>query len=440
MVILGFLIVFFGYKKNKKSMIFIILFVLATLTLANFTNIWSTQLFNLTPWKFISLGLLFVSFFIVLNLIDENIPDIYVLNMLVLLGSIILVLSDNLLTLYLGLELQTFSTFILVAKNRSSIKSSEAGLKYFILGAISSGFYLLGIVLLFLFGFDLNIKNLVDLLDEMLVVTSFSLISLSFCFKLTLFPLHFWIPDIYEGSSWDVITLLSTLPKVSVLCVVSQMLVNSNVMLAFSLISIGIGTLGALNQNKFKRLLAYSGISHMGFILLGYSILNNEGFMVSNFYLLIYILTMVSVFILIVKISNYTEYIIELSSVRFTNKLLSATLLLLILSIAGIPPLSGFLSKWFLIWTSIEFKYNISAIVVVLFSITGASYYLRIVKILYFQRRSSYFTWQSILISESKNNEISYFVLGSSTFFVVFLMLNFSSIINITNWLVYSSF
>ena len=132
-----------------------------------------------------------MSFFIVLNLIDENIPDIYVLNMLVLLGSIILVLSDNLLTLYLGLELQTFSTFILVAKNRSSIKSSEAGLKYFILGAISSGFYLLGLVLLFLFGFDLNIKNLVDLLDEMLVVTSFSLISLSFCFKLTLFPLHF---------------------------------------------------------------------------------------------------------------------------------------------------------------------------------------------------------------------------------------------------------
>jgi len=129
------------------------------------------------------------------------------------------------------------------------------------------------------------------------------------------------------------------------LCVLVQLLINSNVILGFSLLSIIIGTLGALNQNKIKRLLAYSGISHMGFIVLGYSILNNEGLIVSNIYLLIYILSMISVFIFIIFTNINNKFIVELSSLRFINRILTITMVLLILSIAGIPPLSGFISK-----------------------------------------------------------------------------------------------
>jgi NADH:ubiquinone oxidoreductase subunit 2 (subunit N) len=119
--------------------------------------------------------------------------------------------------------------------------------------------------------------------------------------------------------------------------------------LGFSLLSIIIGTLGALNQNKIKRLLAYSGISHMGFIVLGYSILNNEGLIVSNIYLLIYMLSMISVFIFVIFTNINNKFIVELSSLKFINRILTITMVLLILSIAGIPPLSGFISKWFLI-------------------------------------------------------------------------------------------
>ena len=129
------------------------------------------------------------------------------------------------------------------------------------------------------------------------------------------------------------------------ICVLLQILLNTNMILGFSLFSIIVGTLGALNQTKLKRLLAYSGISHMGFIILGYNILSNEGFMVSNLYLIIYTLTMISVFILIINSSVDNQYVIELSGLKFINKILSITFVLLILSIAGIPPLSGFISK-----------------------------------------------------------------------------------------------
>jgi len=135
--------------------------------------------------------LLFISFFIILELIEEKTFDVICLLILVLLGSVVLILSDNLLLLYLGLELQTFSIFILIAKNRNSIKSSEAGLKYFILGAISSGFFLLSIVIIFLYGLDLNLKHLLLLKEDFVVYSSIILITISFCFKLSLFPFHF---------------------------------------------------------------------------------------------------------------------------------------------------------------------------------------------------------------------------------------------------------
>lgn len=424
------ILIFLEFKKYSENIFYGVFTLIVIYLVLNSNNYFSTLMFNLESWKYIFLFLIFGVYLVILNLVKEKTFDVYCLCTLTFLGSILLILSDNLITLYLGLELQTFSIFILIAKNRTSIKSSEAGLKYFILGAISSGFYLLGLTIMLVSGFSLELKEIIILSNEYVSIISLVFISLSFCFKLSLFPLHFWIPDIYEGSSWDIISLVSTLPKISVLCLIIQILINSNMLFSFSVLSIIIGTLGALNQSKVKRLLGYSGISHMGFILLGFTILSKEGYIISNLYLLIYILMMVSLFIIIININFDNKFIIELSNLKFVNKIFALTFALLILSIAGIPPLCGFISKWFLLWTSIEYQYNLASFIMILFSAIGAGYYLRIVKIIYFQQKSSYFLWKSILDSKNNHNDLNLLVLGFLFFVCLFLTVNFSFILD----------
>ena len=433
-LIIGLVTIFLEFRLWKNNFIHIV-FILGLVFSVIGSNLWDVNLFNISIWKLIFLFLISISFFIVIILTEEKTFDVYCLLILVFIGSLILIISDSLLTLYLGLELQTFSIFILIAKNRTSIKSSEAGLKYFMLGAISSGFYLLSLVLLFLYGFSLNIKDILFFSEDYITFISMTLICLSMCFKLSLFPFHFWIPDIYEGSSWDILMLISTLPKISVICITIQILINSSILLSFSLLSIGIGTLGALNQSKLKRFLAYSGISHMGFIILGYVILSQSNMIIGSLYLLIYILTMLSVLILIINNNIKNDYIIELGGLKFTNKILAITLILLILSVAGIPPLSGFISKWYLIWIIIENKYNISSIIVILFSTIGLGYYLRIVKTVYFQKKGSYFLWKNILENNSSKKDLSYLSLGLMFFITLFLIFNFTFIINLLDYI-----
>lgn len=432
-LIIGLVTIFLEFRLWKNNFIYII-FILGLVFSVIGSNLWDVNLFNISIWKLIFLFLISISFFIVIILTEEKTFDVYCLLILVFIGSLILIISDSLLTLYLGLELQTFSIFILIAKNRTSIKSSEAGLKYFMLGAISSGFYLLSLVLLFLYGFSLNIKDILFFSEDYITFISMTLICLSMCFKLSLFPFHFWIPDVYEGSSWDILMLISTLPKISVICIIIQILINSSILLSFSLLSIGIGTLGALNQSKLKRFLAYSSISHIGFIILGYVILSQSNMIIGSLYLLIYILTMLSLLILIINNNIKNDYIIELGGLKFTNKILAITLILLILSVAGIPPLSGFISKWYLIWIIIENKYNISSIIVILFSTIGLGYYLRIVKTVYFQKKSSYFLWKNILENNSSKEDLSYLSLGFMFFITLFLIFNFTFIINLLDY------
>ena len=433
-LIIGLIIIFIEFKLWKNNFVYLSI-VIGLLFSVVYSNLWDTNLFNIDTWKLIFLFLISISFLMVIILTQEKTFDVYCLLVLVYIGSLILIISDNLLTLYLGLELQTFSIFILIAKNRTSIKSSEAGLKYFMLGAISSGFYLLSLVLLFLYGFNLNMKDILFFSDDYIIFISMTLICLSMCFKLSLFPFHFWIPDIYEGSSWDILMLISTLPKISVICIIIQILINSNVLLSFSLLSIAIGTLGALNQSKLKRFLAYSGISHMGFIILGYIIISQCNVVVGSLYLVIYILTMLSLLILIINNNIKNDFIIELGGLKFTNKVLAITLILIILSVAGIPPLSGFISKWYLIWVIIENKYNISSVIVILFSTIGLGYYLRIVKTVYFQKKGSYFLWKNILETNTSKEDLSYLSLGFMFFITLFLIFNFTFIINLLDYI-----
>ena len=396
-----------------------------------FSSLW-LDMFSLPYWKLFLVSLILICFFFISVILEEKTFDVYLLLLLVLLGSVLIVLCDHLLIIYLGIELQTFSFFILISKNRSSIKGSEAGLKYFILGALSSGLYLLGLCLFFLSGLSLNLSEVFLFSSDILVIIGSMLVLLSLSFKLALFPLHFWIPDIYEGSSWDVIGFLSTLPKISIISILMQIIINSNLLLFCSLLSITIGTLGALNQSKLKRLLAYSGISHMGFIILGYSLLCSEGNEISYLYITIYMLTMVSLFILIINSKLGRDYyIIEIGGLQYINKLLAVTWLIIFLSIAGIPPLSGFMSKWFILWSTINYDYLFCSLVGILFSAIGAGYYLRIVKIMYFQKKSSYLAWNKILSKKESitGSDVQYILLGFGIFFSLLVILNPSPLV-----------
>lgn len=433
-IILIFIFIILEFSNYKSNFVHVLCITLIISSICSSSILWDSNLFELNLWKIIFLILIFISFFVITELTQEKTFDVTSLLILVFIGSVILILSDNLIILYLGLELQTFSIFILIAKNRNSIKGSEAGLKYFMLGAISSGFFLLSLVILFLYGLDLNLKHILLLKEDPIVYSSIILITVSFCFKLSLFPFHFWIPDIYEGSSWDTVSLVATLPKISMICVLIQILSNSNIILVFSLLSIGIGTLGALNQTKIKRLLAYSGISHMGFIILGTTCVSNQGSTIGSLYLIIYVLTMLSMFVLIINGNYKSDYIIELGGIKLINNITAITFILLILSIAGIPPLSGFISKWYLIWVVMDSQFNISSFVIIIFSAIGIGYYLRIVKIIYFQKKSSYFLWKNILEIKKTKTEIPSLILGFTFYGTLLLIINFSFIIDLVTY------
>lgn len=426
-LILIFTLLLFELVKINKNLSFIMILLLYLFY--NFflsREIWNLLFISLDSWKLSVLVLILGSFIIIFQLLKSKELEIIILNLMVLFGSLFLVMSDNLIVIYLLIELQTFSLFILISKNKSSIKSSEAGLKYFILGAISSGLFLLGVSFLFSTNISMNIKELMIYSNFNHYVTKIGviLIILSLFFKLAIFPLHFWIADIYEGSSWEVISLISTIPKISVIFILSQFTIFSNFFMMCSILSIIIGTLGALNQTKIKRLLAYSGISHIGFILLGLSLLSKGGYEISFIYLLIYVLTILGVFILI-NFSNFNpnDYLIDLSNINLNNKLIAFSWLILFLSIAGIPPLSGFISKWLILNLLVDSNFLFPVIIGILFSAIGAGYYLRVIKISYFQKQGSYVLWKNIISPNYNRNSTLSLILGIIIYFSLFLIL-----------------
>nr|AER54600.1 NADH dehydrogenase subunit 2 [Nemopsis bachei] len=432
LLLISLFITFFEFYKLKKISFLINIFILYLIIeiSVNF-EIWHLVFLSNELWRNIIMFVVFLSFIIVLNLIKDLKFEVVFLNIMVLMGSMMIITCDNLIVIYLGLELQTFSLFILISKNRVSLKGSEAALKYFILGALSSGLFLLGISFIFSNGSSLNLRDLylTVTMDKNLIQISSFLICLSLFFKLALFPLHFWVADIYEGSSWDVISLLSTIPKISVLSIVLQMINYSSFFIICGVISIILGTIGAMNQTKVKRLLAYSGIGHMGFIILGFGLLTNQGLEASFIYLFIYIFTILGIFSLIygtLFTKNY--FIVELGGLNLINKLIAFSWLVFFLSIAGIPPFAGFINKWLILLALVNSNYLVPVLIGVLFSAIAAGYYLRVVKITYFQKTSSYISWENILKPKFELNPTLSFITGISIYLSVFLIIHPSSI------------
>lgn len=430
-----------GTSMVKSLVLVGVLFVgLLFFVIGDFTD-WHMYLWSFNNWKYFVKALLLLITLKIWVLLEKKDLNNSVLLLFVLIGSILLISCEHLLLIYLALELQTFSLFVLIAKNRNSMLSTEAGLKYFILGAISSGIFLLGVSIIYGISLSMSLKDIAFInQDNFILVVAQSLILIALLFKLTAVPFHMWAPDVYEGASTEIVALIATVPKISVLIVLMNLNFSSDLVLLAAIFSMIFGTLGALNQNKIKRLVAYSGISHMGFILLGIALFNIYGQEASFVYLLIYLFMIIATFsiILVSPMKNYL--LIELSGVIKNNKTVGLTWAILLLSIGGIPPLAGFISKWLLLWTSLNNAFYVGSLVGIICSMVAGAYYLRIVKIVYFQKSSNFIVWENLLNTEISITESLSIILGVSIYMVLFLIINPNPWILFSHWGVISLF
>jgi len=345
-------------------------------------------------------------------LIPKFSAEFLALSLFATCGGIIMIASNDFLTFYLGLELQALSFYLLSAFNTKSSKSSEAGLKYFILGSLASGLLLYGISMIYGFMGTTNFSTIAELneLQKNNVSPGFLfgiiLVLTAMFFKLSNAPFHNWAPDVYEGSPTIVTTIFATVGKSTAVFALVLLFYNfswiilSKIMILVGLLSIIVGSFGAIFQKDLKRLLAFSSISHVGFIVIGFAGLGKNVVVAVIFYIVVYSLINLGTFgflnLMISKneIDNDDENkkifnINSLSGLSKTNPVMSLCLSLLMFSTAGIPPLAGFFSKFYILSATIASGYLFFALVAIIFSVVSAFYYLRIVKIIYFDKPNS---------------------------------------------------
>ena len=342
-----------------------------------------------------------------------------ILVLIVTLSSLLLVSSINWFSIYLAIELQTLSLFILVALKRDSAYSTEASLKFFVLGAVSSGLFLFGCVLLYGTTGSTSVQ---EINSNLTADVGKILLTISLLFKLSAVPFHMWAPDVYEGSPTTITVLLVTVPKIGVFSILVQVGPVTNVVLICAALSIVYGAIGALNQTKLKRLLAYSGIGHMGFILLGVAIGSFESIQAGVIYMIIYVIMSICTFTILLSLNLRKDLIIEVKELSRKNPVIGVTMAFIFLSTAGIPPLAGFLSKWFILLSGVSSGYYVISLIAVISSVIAGVYYVRVVQIIYFQVESSLFIWEKIFKKERLMDLCKSMLIGITFYIILFLM------------------
>ncbi|YP_002149704.1 NADH dehydrogenase subunit 2 (mitochondrion) [Stylophora pistillata] len=347
---------------------------------------------------------------------------------MIVFGVFCLISSSNWLSIYLTIELFTLCFFILIA--RGSGYSVEAGLKYFILGALSSGLFLFGCALLCGIGANIHFSHIELLFNSKQVFSAVSipigylLIIVALFFKLSVAPFHMWVPDVYEGAPTKIVLLLAIVPKIGFFSLIISIGLPVNFFFLGILFSLFVGALGALNQTKIKRLLAYSGIGHMGFILWGLENGSFESLQASLVYLFIYIVMTICAFSIILSFNVYKNLLVEFSGLSRYLPFFSITLGVLFFSIAGIPPFAGFFGKWFILLSGILSKSYFIFFFAVFCSVIAGVYYIRIIKILFFQKNSFLLITIKALKKESKLNFKKVFLIGFCFYFILFFFLS----------------
>jgi len=339
-------------------------------------------------------------------LTDNNIykGEYYVLGLFATLGMMVMISAHSFLLVYLGLELLSLSLYAMIAFNRNSLSASEAAMKYFVLGAMASGLLLYGISIFY------GITGTLDLNQLSAAVTSQSgqhpialgfaltFIVVGLCFKLGAVPFHMWLPDVYQGSPTSVTLFIGTAPKIAGFAMAIRLLVDglgdlqvdwSQMLTALAIASMALGNIIAIAQTNFKRMLAYSTISHVGFILLGLLSTTANGYASAMFYTITYTLTAAVAFGVLLVLNRKgceAENISDLSGLNDGNPWYAALLAIAMFSMAGVPPTVGFYAKLTVLQAVIQVDMLWIAIVAVLFSVIGLFYYLRVIKVMYFDK------------------------------------------------------
>ena len=321
-----------------------------------------------------------------------------VLMMYAVLGMSIMVSANNLLAVYIGIEMQSLALYVLAAWNRDSLRASEAGLKYFVLGALSSGLLLYGISMVYGFTGSLSFERIAEVAGDgaspgLIAGMVFMLCGLGF--KISAAPFHMWTPDVYEGSPTPVTGFFAGAPKFAAMLLITRIVMGpfgeitdqwQQVIIVFAVLSMFVGAIGALAQTNIKRLMAYSSIANMGYALVALAAGTQAGVVGVLTFMSIYVVTTIGIFacILQMRIRNgMVEQISDLAGLSKTNSGLAIVLTILMFSLAGIPPLLGFFGKLFAFWPAMEAGLTWLVVLALLASVVGAFYYIRIIKIMW---------------------------------------------------------
>jgi NADH-quinone oxidoreductase subunit N len=327
---------------------------------------------------------------------------------LILLGTaglLVMVSANDLLTLYLGLELSSLSLYVLAAFDRDNAVSSESGVKYFVLGSLASGMMLFGASLVYGYTGTTNFEAITKLFaasDEAQATAAYGaivgmvMLVVALCFKISAVPFHMWTPDVYQGAPTPVTMLFATAPKIAAMAIFIRLLMEpfanllpdwQNILAIVSIASMMVGAFGAITQTNIKRLLAYGSIGHIGYMLIGLAAGTPEGIKGVLVYFTLYLFMSVGTFGFVLfmrRAGEQVEEISDLAGLSKTSPRGALFMLLMMFSMAGIPPLAGFYGKFFIFLSAIQSELYVLAVVGVLTSVVAAFYYLRIIKTMYF--------------------------------------------------------
>ncbi|ANL27476.1 NADH dehydrogenase (quinone) subunit N 1 [Rhizobium phaseoli] len=353
-----------------------------------------------------------VALFMTMGHARENQLDKFefpVLLVLATLGILLMISANDLISLYLALELQSLALYVVAAINRDSLKSTEAGLKYFVLGALSSGMLLYGMSLVYGFTGHTHFAEIAQALSvegarSLGLVFGLVFILAGIAFKISAVPFHMWTPDVYEGAPTPVTAFLAAAPKVAAMAMMTRIVITAfqpvladwqQVVVFISIASMLLGSFAAIGQRNIKRLMAYSSIGHMGYALVGLAAGNQTGVSGVMLYMVIYMVMTLGTFAIIMsmrrKDGTVVEDVYDLAGLSTTNPFMAVVLTALMFSLAGIPPLAGFFAKYFVFVAAIEAKLYALAIIGVLASVVGAYYYLRVIKLMWFDEATGEF-------------------------------------------------
>ena len=448
-----FLLIFGVYKKNSSELVYSLSIISLLIVLAlcfNLRTVTEVYLFN----ESYQIGYLstFMKILIILSgifVMSVSLKYLKINNILKIefpililssiLGMIVMISSNDLIVFYMGLELQSLSLYVLASFNKDNILSSESGLKYFILSALSSGLLLYGCSLIYGFSGSTNFIQISENIDINQYSLTFGIVFIlvGLAFKISAVPFHMWAPDVYQGSPTPVTLFFAILPKVAALTVLIKILyvpfLNlieqwQMIVIFLSIASMIFGAVAAIGQKNLKRLIAYSSISHMGYTIAGLSTGTNEGIQSSIIYISIYVVMNLGFFcclLMLKRDGKYYETVEDMSGLSKNHPMLSFSLLLILFSLAGIPPLAGFFAKFYVFMAVIKSEMYFLAITGLLSTVIAAFYYLRIIKIIYFDPEKEKFdTHHNFAL------KISLFI---TTIFILFYFIFPSTLIQIVS-------